>query len=74
MKSINMFSYLGERSHPNGRLVKTNDLSRNKPDNLHENKIKYINEGINAIRGKCAFKTAKATSSKEKRKEKGERQ
>jgi len=31
-----MFSYLGGRSHPNESLVKTSDLSRNKPDSLHE--------------------------------------
>jgi hypothetical protein len=37
MKSINMFSYIGEGYHPNESLVKTNDLSRNKPDGLHEN-------------------------------------
>ena len=54
MKSINMFSYIGERYHPNESLVKTNDLSRNKPDGFHEKEkemkrkqiiYKYINEG-----------------------------
>jgi hypothetical protein len=40
MKSINMFSYIDERYHPNGSLVKTNDLSRNKPDGLHGKKNK----------------------------------
>ena len=40
MKSINLFSYIGERYHPNESLVKTNDLSRNKPDGFHEKKTK----------------------------------
>jgi len=36
MKSINMFTYFGKISHPNYSLVKTNNLSRNKSNSLHE--------------------------------------
>jgi len=46
MKSINMFFYLSKRSHPNRSSVKTSNLSKNKPDSLHEKQNK-IHEGIN---------------------------